>query len=117
MAGLIFRRVRNAMLLAAVLSGLASAAIASQTAGPQVPGASAGDSVALAQRYENGESVPRDYHRALTLYCQAAQRSTGICRVTWCDQDGVARNFSMTIGHNLRKFRTPDPVEITRLAS
>jgi len=31
------------------------------------------DSVDLAARYESGESVPKDYHRALTLYCQAAR--------------------------------------------
>ena len=74
MAGLIFRRLLHAMLLAAVLSGLGSAAIASQTAGLPVPATLAADPVVLAQRYENGESVPQDYHRALALYCQAAQR-------------------------------------------
>lgn len=30
--------------------------------------------VARAERYENGESVARDYHRALALYCEAARR-------------------------------------------
>jgi len=32
------------------------------------------DAVALAQQYESGLSVPRDYGQALSLYCEAAQR-------------------------------------------
>jgi len=67
-------RLRNAVLTAVVLTGLGSAAFASQTAGPRLPTAPTADPVALAQRYENGESVPRDYQRALALYCQAARR-------------------------------------------
>ena len=34
----------------------------------------ASDKVALAMQYESGVSVPRDYGRALTLYCEAARR-------------------------------------------
>jgi soluble lytic murein transglycosylase-like protein len=32
------------------------------------------DLVALAEQYENGESVPRSFDRALAIYCDAAQR-------------------------------------------
>ena len=67
------RRLKHAVLLAVVLCGLVSAAFAAQTAGPRLPGASTADPVALAMRYENGESVPRDYLHALALYCQAAR--------------------------------------------
>ena len=73
MAGLIFRRVKQAVLVAAVLSVLGLAAVASPTTGGPLSAAPGEDLVALAQRYENGESVRRDYQRALWLYCQAAQ--------------------------------------------
>ena len=67
------RRLKHAVLLALVLSGVGSAAFAAQTVGPRLPGEPAADPVALAMRYENGESVPRDYLHALALYCQAAR--------------------------------------------
>lgn len=73
-------QLRQVILLAALLSGLATAAVAAQTDGlryptrPIGPTAPPEDLVALAARYEDGESVPRDYHRALALYCQAAQQ-------------------------------------------
>ena len=38
------------------------------------PNSAARDTVALAMQYESGVSVPRDYGRALTLYCEAARR-------------------------------------------
>jgi hypothetical protein len=79
MAGVNVRSWR-AILLVAVVLGYPLPAIASQDANPR-PGAPANgaagaahDMVALAMRYESGLSVPRDYGRALTLYCEAARR-------------------------------------------
>ena len=63
------RRLKHAVLLAVVLSGLGSAAFATQTARPGLSDAPTADPVALAMRYENGESVPRDYLHARALYC------------------------------------------------
>ena len=37
-------------------------------------GQSTGDIIELAARYESGEGIPRDFSRALALYCQAADR-------------------------------------------
>jgi soluble lytic murein transglycosylase-like protein len=68
------RALKRAVLLLGVLLVFGSAAFAAQSAGPRLPAAPAADPVALAERYENGESVPRDYREALTLYCQAAGR-------------------------------------------
>ncbi len=61
------RRRKHVLLLAAVLSGLGSAAFAAPAAGSRLPAAPAADPVALAERYENGESMRRDYREALTL--------------------------------------------------
>jgi soluble lytic murein transglycosylase-like protein len=58
----IFGRV--AILLLAMAAGFGQQASADPSAA----------TVATAERYENGESVPRDYHRALGLYCEAARR-------------------------------------------
>jgi soluble lytic murein transglycosylase-like protein len=95
------RRLSQAVFLAAVLCGLGSAAIASQMAGPALPAAAATDLVALAQRYENGESVPRDYQRAVALYCQAAQRgdSQAFFSLGWMflNGRGVARDEAAAV--------------------
>jgi hypothetical protein len=42
--------------------------------GPQASADPSAAIVATAERYENGESVRRDYRRALVLYCEAARR-------------------------------------------
>ncbi|MGE0260687.1 MAG: lytic transglycosylase domain-containing protein [Alphaproteobacteria bacterium] len=70
MAGLIFRWWR-ALMLAAIVLGQPVSVIAAQDAGPK---RAAGDTVALAMQYETGLSVPRDYGRAMALYCDAARR-------------------------------------------
>jgi len=94
------RRLKYAILLAAVLSGLGSAGIA-QTAGSPLDAAPAADLVGLAQRYENGESVPRDYQRALALYCQAAQRgdTRAFFNIGWMflNGRGVARDEAAAV--------------------
>jgi soluble lytic murein transglycosylase-like protein len=71
---LLSRRV--ALLLVAVFA-LISTTTAAQADDPRLEARSTAgriDLVDLAIKYENGLSVPRDYRRALTLYCQAAQR-------------------------------------------
>lgn len=79
MAGLSLMTWRAALLFAASL-GFAPPAIAAQVGGPRFDTQSNGavsktsDPVVLAMQYESGVSVPRDYRRALMLYCQAAQR-------------------------------------------
>jgi soluble lytic murein transglycosylase-like protein len=79
MAGLSLMTWRAALLFAASL-GFASPAIAAHVGGPRFDAQSNGavsktsDPVVLAMQYESGVSVPRDYRRALMLYCQAAQR-------------------------------------------
>jgi TPR repeat protein len=70
MAGLKVRSWR-ALLLAAAVLGQPFAATAAQDSGPKN---AARDTVALAMQYETGLSVPRDYGRAMTLYCEAARR-------------------------------------------
>jgi soluble lytic murein transglycosylase-like protein len=84
------RRLKRAMLLASVLSALGSTAFATQIAGSPLAATPAADLVALAQRYENGESVPRDYPRALALYCQAAQHgdSRAFFNIGWMFLNG-----------------------------
>jgi len=66
--------------------------------GKSAPGT---DPVGLAQRYENGESVPRDYQRALALYCQAAQRgdSRAFFNIGWMflNGRGVARDEAAAV--------------------
>jgi soluble lytic murein transglycosylase-like protein len=66
--------LQKVLLLATALSGLWPVAFAAQSAAPRFPVAPAADPVGLAEQYENGENVPRDYPRALALYCQAARR-------------------------------------------
>ncbi len=63
-------RLWRASVLVAIVFGQPFYAIAAQDAGQ----AAGRDTVALAQQYESGLSVPRDYGRALTLYCEAARR-------------------------------------------
>ena len=65
MAGVTVRSWR-AILFAFAVLGRVLPADAAQGA--------ARDAVALAQQYESGLSVPRDYGQALSLYCEAAQR-------------------------------------------
>jgi soluble lytic murein transglycosylase-like protein len=73
-------RSLRAVLLVAVVLGHPLPAIAGQVADPRLEGSANGvtgksrDMVALAMRYESGLSVPRDYGRAWTLYCEAARR-------------------------------------------
>ena len=89
------RRLRHALLLAVVLSALGTPAFAAETSAPHISAPTA-DAVALAERYENGESVPRDYHQALALYCQAARRGdpNAFFHLGWMylNGRGVARN-------------------------
>ena len=77
MAGVNVRSWRAILIVAAVF-GLPLPAMAAQDSDPHsgAPpnGAARGDAVAMAMQYENGLSVPRDYRRALTLYCDAARR-------------------------------------------
>jgi hypothetical protein len=77
MAGVNIRSWRVMLLVAAILSHPPPSASAAQGGDPR-PGApsdgAAHDTVALARQYESGLSVPRDYGRALTLYCEAARR-------------------------------------------
>ncbi|MGC2414039.1 MAG: transglycosylase SLT domain-containing protein [Stellaceae bacterium] len=68
------RRWTQILLLAATLSGFASAAVATPAGGARPPLAQSEDTVALAERYENGEMVRQDYRAALELYCRAAGR-------------------------------------------
>ncbi|MGD9615215.1 MAG: lytic transglycosylase domain-containing protein [Alphaproteobacteria bacterium] len=79
MAGVTLRSGRAILLVAAVLSHpllvtAAQGADPRPDASRNSPAGKAGDTVALAMRYESGLSVPRDYGRALTLYCEAARR-------------------------------------------
>jgi len=124
MAGLIRRRLTSVMLLAAVLSGgLGSAAIASQPAGLPLAAAPAADPVALAQRYENGESVPRDYQRALALYCQAAQHDDprAFFNIGWMflNGRGVARDEAAAVMwlHKAAEHGVPQAVNLLGLLS
>lgn len=55
---------RVALLLLATTAGLAPRAFANPT----------NALVSKAEHYEHGESVPQDYSRALTLYCEAARK-------------------------------------------
>src|SRR5262245_20366337 len=59
---------RLALGLACLLTPAAHASTTKPAPAPTV------DLVALAGRYENGEGVDRDYGRALTLYCRAADQ-------------------------------------------
>jgi soluble lytic murein transglycosylase-like protein len=65
MAGVTVRSWRAIMLVAAVLGHALPGSVAQ---------GAARDAVALAQQYESGLSVPRDYGRAMNLYCEAARR-------------------------------------------
>ncbi len=65
------RSWRVILLIAAVYGDpLPLSAVAAQDAGPKSAGR---DTVGLAMQYESGLSVPRDYGRALMLYCEAAR--------------------------------------------
>jgi hypothetical protein len=59
-----FIGARVALLLFALMAGFEARAFANPTTAL----------VATAERYEHGESVPQDYRRALTLYCDAARK-------------------------------------------
>jgi hypothetical protein len=76
MAGVNIRSWRTIQHVADVL-GHPLQQRAAQYADPR-PGApsngAARDTITLARQYESGLSVPRDYGRALTLYCEAARR-------------------------------------------
>jgi len=63
-----------AALLAAGAASVAAQAgeDAAATAARILAGGDAAAQIALAQRYENAEGVPRDYSRALALYCAAS---------------------------------------------
>jgi soluble lytic murein transglycosylase-like protein len=68
MAGVTVRSWRALLVVAAVF-GCPLFAIAAPGSGPNA----AAYKVALAMQYEGGVSVPRDYGRALSLYCEAAR--------------------------------------------
>jgi hypothetical protein len=105
-AGVNIRSWRT-ILLVAVVSGLPLPAIAAQGAGPRSDASvngtagAARDTVALAMRYESGLSVPRDYGRALTLYCEAARRGDprAFYGLGWMylNGRGVARDDAMAV--------------------
>ena len=81
------------ILLVAAVFGDPLSAIAAQDAGAN---GAARDMVAPARQYESGVSVPRDYGRALTLYCEAARRGDprAFHGIGWMylNGRGVARN-------------------------
>src|SRR6185312_6858699 len=65
------------------------------------PNGAASGKVALAMRYESGLSVPRDYGRALTLYCEAARRGDAQAYYSlgwmYLNGRGVARDDAMAV--------------------
>lgn len=98
----------RALLLVAAVSANPLPAIAAQggdasrDASPSgLVGARARDRVALAMQYESGLSVPRDYGRALTLYCEAARRgdARAFYGLGWMylNGRGVARNDATAV--------------------
>jgi soluble lytic murein transglycosylase-like protein len=103
MAGVNFRSVKrgsgSAILLAAALWGHSLPAgadtVSNGVAGP------ARNKVALAMQYESGLSVPRDYGRALTLYCEAARRGDAQAYYSlgwmYLNGRGVARDDAMAV--------------------
>ena len=103
MAGVNFRLVNRgagpAILFAAAMLGHPPGAGA-ETTSNGVAGA-ARDKVAVAMRYESGVSIPRDYGRALTLYCEAARRgdTQAFYSLGWMylNGRGVARNDAMAV--------------------
>lgn len=106
MAGVNLRSWR-AILLAAALLGHPLLGTAAQSADPDPDASAKGaadaarDTVALAMKYESGLSVPRDYGRALTLYCEAARRgdSRAFYGLGWMylNGRGVARDDAMAV--------------------
>lgn len=81
----------------AAVSGQSPPAVAAQAGSA---GASR-DKVALAMRYESGLSVPRDYGRALMLYCEAARHgdAQAFYSLGWMylNGRGVARSDAMAV--------------------
>jgi soluble lytic murein transglycosylase-like protein len=65
------------------------------------PGAASG-LVELAAKYEHGEAVPRDYQRALVLYCEAARlgNPTAFFNLGWMylNGRGIPRNDAVAVG-------------------
>ena len=101
------RRWGHAVLLVAAVLGCPLQAVAAQGAAshpdtlPNGPTGAANGKVALAMRYESGLSVPRDYGRALTLYCEAARRgdAQAFYSLGWMylNGRGVARDDAMAV--------------------
>jgi soluble lytic murein transglycosylase-like protein len=93
----------RAMLFAAAVLSYPLQAVAAQGTDAASNGATgaARDKVALAMRYESGLSVPRDYGRALTLYCEAARRgdAQAFYDLGWMylNGRGVARDDAMAV--------------------
>lgn len=77
-------------------SSVSSAAHTAQFAVPSAAAPNATALVNLGERYENGESIRRDYDAALTLYCRAAARgdAQAFYNLGWMylNGRGVARN-------------------------
>jgi soluble lytic murein transglycosylase-like protein len=103
MAGVNTRSWRAILLVAAVF-GHSLAAVAAQSAETRSgapPNGATRDTVELAIRYENGLSIPRDYRRALTLYCEAARRGDprAYYGLGWMylNGRGVARNDATAV--------------------
>ena len=104
MAGVNFRLVNRgagaAILFAAAVLGHPLAAPGADTASNGVAGP-ARDKVAVAMQYESGVSVPRDYGRALTLYCEAARRGDAQAYYSlgwmYLNGRGVARDDAMAV--------------------
>ena len=64
-------------------------------------GQSTTETIELAARYENGESMPRDFSRALALYCEAADRGDprAFLSIGWMYMNGrgVAADDSLAV--------------------
>ena len=69
----VFLLVFSFLLIGICLTANAAALSPSGPSEPKRPSVM-GNAVALGERYENGESVVKDYRRARALYCEAAQK-------------------------------------------
>ena len=94
-------RLLHVTLLALAMFAGGSAALATETMRPLGQATVTASEVVAAERYENGESVPQNYRRALALYCQAAQRGDpqALFHLGWMylNGRGVARNDATAV--------------------
>jgi soluble lytic murein transglycosylase-like protein len=102
MAGVTLQSWRAALVAVVVLGfPLHAVAASGNNAAANNAGGAASGKVALAMRYESGLSVPRDYGRALALYCEAARRgdAQAYYNLGWMylNGRGVARDDAMAV--------------------